>query len=297
MLQRIWLFLLTNIAVVFILNIILLILEKVFGIQLYGYGYYLFVAAIIWFAGSFISLFLSKWMAKRAYPMTMITQENLSQLDEKERVVWDTVIELSERENIKTPEVGIYSSAEPNAFATGATKNSSLVAVSTGLLEFMTKDQIEWVVAHEMAHVLNGDMVTMTLLQWVVNTFVIFAAKVLANIASQFVDENIAGIVRFVTDIALQIFFWVLASLITMKFSRWREYRADAGSAKFVGKEKMIAGLQALKKMQVMMKPDSQTKMATMKISSGKRKGFMELFSSHPDLDDRIKALENLQLH
>ncbi len=298
MLKRIWLFLLTNIAILFVFNIVLYVLS-LFGINItpdWGYASLLIFCAIFWFLGSFISLAMSKWMAKKAYKITPISPENLSDLSKKERLVWEVVENLADRNNIKMPEVGIYNDDEPNAFATGMTKNSSLVAVSSWLLDTMDEWAIEWVVGHEMAHILNGDMVTMTLLQWVVNTFVLFAAKVIANIASGFVKEEMSWIVRFLVDIALQIIFWILASLIVMKFSRWREYRADAGSAKFVWKEKMIAWLQALKDMQNRMHEEKESKFATMQISTKKASWFKQLFSSHPDLDDRIKALEELRV-
>lgn len=298
MLKRIWLFLLTNIAILVVFSIIVYILS-LFGINITPNWWYvslLIFCAIFWFLGSFISLAISKWMAKRAYNITPISAENLSDLSSKEKLVWEVVENLAERNHIKMPEVGIYEDSEANAFATGMTKNSSLVAVSSWLLDIMDKDAIEWVVAHEMAHILNWDMVTMTLLQWVVNTFVLFFAKIIANIASNFVDEKFAWITRFVVDLVLQIVFWILASLITMKFSRWREYRADAGSAKFVWKEKMIKGLEALKKMQKAMANTNETSFSTMQISSRKANWFFKLFSSHPDLDDRIKALEDLRI-
>jgi len=165
MLKRVGLFLLTNLAVIVLLNVIFLILEKVFGIQATGYGYFMVIAVVIGFGGSIISLFLSKWSAKRAYKLTMITQENLSELDKKERVVYDTIVQISDQNHITLPEIGIYADKDPNAFATGATKNSSLIAVSTGLLELMNEKEIAGVIAHEMSHILSGDMVTMTLLQ------------------------------------------------------------------------------------------------------------------------------------
>jgi len=252
-------------------------------------------AAVVWFVWSFISLYLSKWSAKRAYWITPISIEQVSDLNDKEKLVWTVVTDLAERNHIKMPEVGIYQSDEPNAFATGATKNSSLVGVSTGLLDTMNKDAIEWVVAHEMAHILNGDMVTMTLLQWVVNTFVVFAARILANIFDSFTDGKFGWLWYFVVNILLQIVFGIFASLITMSFSRHREFRADAGSAKFVWKEKMIAGLQALQQMQDRMWKDDP-KMASMKISSQKKGWIKAFFSSHPALEDRIAALEELRI-
>ena len=296
MFKRIFLWVAMNIAVMIVLTIFIYILG-LFGIKVSANTYMglFIISAVIGFAGSFISLFMSKWMAKRAYNIRIITASDLSLLNEKERLVYDTVSNLSERNHIKMPEVGIYESSEPNAFATGATKNSSLVAVSSGLLDMMDKDAIEWVVGHEMAHILNGDMVTMTLLQWVLNTFVVFFSKIIANIVANSVDENYAWIARFAVDILLQIVFGFLASVIAMWFSRYREFKADAGSAYYVWKEKMIAWLQALKDMQNSIAKDDPT-YSSMQISSKKTSGFMKLLSSHPDLDDRIKALEDLKM-
>ncbi|QFR39303.1 protease HtpX [Candidatus Gracilibacteria bacterium 28_42_T64] len=295
MFKRVGLFLLTNIAVMVLLSIVVFILERFFGISLSGNGYIFVVAIVIGFGGAFISLALSKWMAKRAYNIVLITSDNISSLDKKERIVWDVVSDLADRNHIKMPEVGIYKDMDPNAFATGATKNSSLVAVSTGLLESMDEAAIEGVVAHEMAHILNGDMVTMTLLQGVLNTFVIFFARVVANIISNFLDEELSWLAYYGVVILLEIIFGIFASIIVMAFSRHREFKADEGSAKFVGKEKMIAGLQALKKMQHLAGGE-KSKLASMKISTKKKGGIMALFSSHPDLDDRIKKLEELSI-
>ncbi len=291
---RILLFICANIWILIILNVFLYILSF-FGINV-GWGIYglMILAVVFGFWWSFISLALSRWMAKRAYKITPVQADEVSVLSEKERLVYSVVQDLSERNNIEMPEVGFYESAEPNAFATWPSKNKSLVAVSTGLMDTMWKDAIEWVVAHEMAHVLNGDMVTMTLLQWVVNTFVIFAAKIVANIAQNFVHENVAWMVRFAVDIAFQLVFGFLASIITMKFSRFREFKADAGSARYVWKEKMIAWLKALQMMKDGMQPVKADWFSTMKISTGKASGFRALFASHPPLEDRIKALEEL---
>ncbi len=296
MFKRIFLFLLTNIAVLAVITIVIAILENVFWIQISGYSTsyvsILIYAAIVWFTWSFISLLISKWVAKRAYNVVLITSENLNKLDEKERHVYDIVQRIADNNHIKIPEVWVYEDSDPNAFATWATKNSSLVAVSTGLLELMNKDEIEWVIAHEMAHILNGDMVTMTLLQWVVNTFVVFLSRILANIFDNVTDGKFGALWYFLVNIILQILLWILASLITMAFSRYREYRADEGSAKFVWKEKMIAWLRALQKMQNLASPDS-SELATMKISTKSKGGFLQYFSSHPDLADRIRNLES----
>lgn len=299
MLKRILLFLLMNIAVIALITIVFAVLERFFGIRLdlYGFNYVSIwiYSAIIWFSWAFISLFLSKWMAKKAYWITIIDQSEVYNLSDKQKLVWDVVKELSERNNINMPEVGIYESPEPNAFATWASKNNSLVAVSTGLLEIMDKNAIEWVIGHEMAHILNWDMVTMTLLQWVLNTFVVFLARIITNLIASRFNEWLSTIVYFLIDILLQILFWLFATLIAMKFSRYREFRADEWSARFLWKEKMIAWLQALKRMQNLA-PKDEWAFATMQISTRTKWWIMSLFSSHPDLDDRIKALEDLRI-
>ena len=293
MLKRIWLIILMNAAILIIANLFLYILSLFWvNVNYASYGWLFIFCLVASFVGSTISLFISKWLAKTTYWVRVVTQADYNSLSEKEKLVFDVVKDLSERNHIKMPEVGIYQSDEPNAFATWATKNSSLVAVSSGLLDSMSKEAIEWVVWHEMAHVLNGDMVTMTILQWILDTFVMFFAKVIAN----FVDEQYATWVRIWLDIVLQIVFWILASFIAMWFSRYREYKADAGSAYYVGKEKMIAWLQALKDMQNKMH-EADPKYASMQISAPNSKWlFSRLLSSHPELDDRIKALEDLKI-
>lgn len=297
MLKRIWLIILMNAAILIIANLFLYILSLFWvNVNYASYGWLFIFCLVASFVGSTISLFISKWLAKTTYWVRIVTQADYNSLSEKEKLVFDVVKDLSERNHIKMPEVGIYQSDEPNAFATWATKNSSLVAVSSGLLASMSKEAIEWVVWHEMAHVLNGDMVTMTILQWILDTFVMFFAKVIARIVSNFVDEQYATWVRIWLDIVLQIVFWILASFIAMWFSRYREYKADAGSAYYVGKEKMIAWLQALKDMQNKMH-EADPKYASMQISAPNSKWlFSRLLSSHPELDDRIKALEDLKI-
>lgn len=292
MFTRIGLFLLTNIAVIALLSLVFLVLENVFWIQLTGYSYLLVFASVIWFGWAFISLQMSRWVAKKSYKLQIINRDQVNQLSKKEKAVWNTVLDLAERNHIVMPEVAIYQDREPNAFATGPSKNKSLVAVSSWLLESMDIGAIEGVVGHEMAHILNGDMVTMTLLQWVVNTFVIFIARVVANIISNFLDENLSWFAHMGLVIFLEIIFWLFASIIVMAFSRHREFKADAWSAKFLWKEKMIAGLEALKKMQSITSWDT-SKLATMKISTKNKTGIKKLFSSHPNLQDRIDALNN----
>ncbi|MDD2907409.1 MAG: protease HtpX [Candidatus Gracilibacteria bacterium] len=304
MFKRIGLFLITNLAIIIVLSVVIFLVERFFGIDVTGYagGNYvglLIFALMFGFGGSFISLLISKWMAKRAYGVVCVRLEDYSNLSSKEKIVFDLVRDLAERSHITMPEVGFYQSAEPNAFATGASKNNSLVAVSSGLLNTMNKDEIEGVIAHEMAHILNGDMVTMTLLQGVINTFVIFISRVLAGIVDSYLNkgEERDGHSWAYMGLSLlfEMIFGILASLITMWFSRHREYRADAGSAEFVGKNKMIAALEALKNMKDLAGKDN-SELATMKISTKGKTGFMMLFSTHPDLDDRINALKNLNI-
>lgn len=297
MLKRIGFFILMNVAILIVANIFLYILGllwvPVWRWTMTWLFVFCLVASFVW---TWISLMLSKWMVKSFYGINLVNSENLYNLSRKEKLVYDVVKDLSQRYNIKMPEVGFYADSEPNAFATWPSKNNSLVAVSTGLLDLMDEDAIEWVVGHEMAHILNWDMVTTALLQWVLNTFVLFFAKIIADLVAQFVWEDYAWIARFTVDLVLQMIFGFLASFVAMWFSRHREYKADAGSAKYVWKEKMIAWLQALLKMQDDMH-ESNKQYATMQISSRKATGLMALLSSHPDLEDRIKALEELKIN
>lgn len=304
MFKRIFLFLAMNLAVILVINIVIFVLETFFHINITSHGWdYIAIfiyALIVWFIWSFTSLYLSKWMAKRSYNIEIITKENVNNLSGKELTVYWVVEDLAMRNHIKMPEVWIYESEEPNAFATWPSKNNSLVAVSTWLLNKMSKDEIEWVIWHEMAHVLNGDMVTMTLLQWVLNTFVIFFAKIIAWIADKFLssddeESNWTSWTYFAIDMIMQIVLWILASLIAMWFSRHREFRADEWSARFLWKEKMISALKVLKNMQEITSWDN-SKLATMKISTKHRWWIMELFASHPDLDKRIENLRNLSM-
>jgi len=299
--KRIWLFLLTNIAVIFLFSIALFAIERIFWINIsqmsgQSYTWLLIYAALFWFIGSFFSLSISRWTAKRAYWIIPFTTEDINNLAGKEKLVYDTVEKISQQHNICIPEVGIYNSQDPNAFATGPSKNKSLVAVSTWLLHYMNEQEIEWVVAHEMAHILNGDMVTMTLVQWVMNTFVIFFARIIAEIINSRTDGKLWAWGYLGTYIGLQLVLWILASIVVMKFSRWREFHADAGSAKYVWKEKMIASLEALKKMKDLA-PSNNSKMATMQINTQTSSWFKKLFMSHPPLQERIDALHDLQIN
>lgn len=282
--KRILLYLATNIAVLAVITIVLNVLglNRAGG----GIGNILASAAVIGFTGSIVSLLLSKTMAKASVGARVIT----SPANEAEAWLLQTVENQARQWNLKTPEVAIYDSPDPNAFATGATRNNSLVAVSTGLLHRMTRDEVEAVLAHEMAHVGNGDMVTLTLIQGVVNTFVVFFARIIAGIVAQTRNgnesENHNGI-YFVVNFVLQLLFGFLASIIVMWFSRQREYRADAGAAKLVGAPKMIAALQRLKGQG----NDLPQDMTAMGIASDNKDS---LLSTHPSLDNRIARLQML---
>ena len=281
--KRDFLYLVTNLAVLLVISIILSIL----GLnRTHGMGSMLASAAVVGFTGSIVSLLLSKYMAKQSVGAQVITQPQ----SEVEQWLLDTVAHQARQWNLNMPEVAIYDSPELNAFATGATKNSSLIAVSTGLLHGMTRDEVEAVLAHEMAHVGNGDMVTLTLIQGVVNTFVVFLARLIASLVSSNNNNesssNNTG-TYFIVNMILQMLFGFLASIVVYYFSRQREYRADAGAAKLVGAPKMIAALQRLKGHGSMLPAD----MSAMGIASEEKDSLM---STHPSLDNRIARLQRL---
>ncbi|MEM5017857.1 protease HtpX [Metabacillus indicus] len=290
MAKRIFLFLLTNILVLTTIGIVLSLLgvgsyvTAEGGIDLISL---LVFSAVVGFSGSFISLIMSKWMAKMMMGVKVLKpDQNLSAY---ERNLVERVHRLARAAGIrKMPEVGVYQSREVNAFATGPSKNNSLVAVSTGLLEEMDDAAVEGVLAHEVAHISNGDMVTMTLLQGIVNTFVVFLARIAAWIASRFVREDMAPIVHFIAVLVFQILFSILGSLVVFAFSRHREFHADKGGADLAGKDKMVHALRMLKGYTQRISSD-QSSVASLKIS-GKRG--LALFSTHPDLDERIRRLE-----
>lgn len=288
--MRIVLFLCTNLAVMAVFGIIL----SLTGIRSASIPGLLIMAGLFGFGGSFISLLMSKWMALRSVGGEVIEQPR----NETERWLMQVVTQQSQQVGITTPQVAIYHAPDINAFATGARKNASLVAVSTGLLQNMNRDEAEAVIAHEISHVANGDMVTMTLIQGVVNTFVIFISRIIAQVASGFLssdreEEGSNGnpLVYFAVATVLELVFGILASIITMWFSRHREFHADAGSAKLVGREKMIAALERLK---TSYEPQEPGTMAAFCIN-GKQKSLGDLFMSHPPLDKRIEALRQGQ--
>lgn len=282
--MRILLFLATNLAVLVVFNIIL----SLTGIRSQDAMGLLILAALFGFSGSLISLFMSKFMALRAVGAEVIKQPK----NEAERWVMQTVHSQAQRAGLPKPDVAIYHSNDVNAFATGSSKNNSLVAVSTALLTQMTRDEAEAVLAHEVAHIKNGDMVTMTLLQGVLNTFVIFISRLIAKAAASNRDGETNSGTYVLISFVLEIVFGVLASIIAMWFSRYREFRADAGSAELVGKQKMIAALQRLKSLHEPQEMEGQ--LAAFAINGKRGGGLKELFMSHPPLDKRIEALKNL---
>ncbi len=279
--KRIFLFILTNLAVLVVVSIILSLLGLSGNPN--QMGSLLAYSAVVGFTGSIISLLTSKWVAKRSVGAEVITEPQ----NELEAWLLNTVEAQARQWNLKTPEVAIYDSPEPNAFATGATKNSSLVAVSTGLLQHMTRDEVEAVLAHEMAHIGNGDMVTLTLIQGVVNTFVVFLSRIVSNLIATNDRGETNGLVYFAVSMVLQIAFGFLASIVVMWFSRQREYRADAGAAKLVGAPKMIAALQRLKGESSHLPRE----MSAMGIASENKDS---LLSTHPSLDNRIARLQGM---
>jgi len=290
--KRIALFLATNLAVLLVFSVVWMVLSTFFGLSTFAggkvnYTGMLVFCAIFGFGGAFVSLLMSKWMAKRSTGMRVIDQPR----NEIEQWLYSTVKRQAEKAGIGMPEVGIYDAPEINAFATGASRNNSLVAVSTGLLRAMSRDEAEAVLAHEVSHVANGDMVTLTLIQGVVNTFVMFLARIIGNIIDRvvFKNEDGPGIGYFVTVMVLEIVFGILASTIVMAFSRWREFRADAGGADLAGREKMIAALERLAHSYGQSTLPSEVR--AFGISGGVAGGFKKLFMSHPPLAERIQAL------
>jgi heat shock protein HtpX len=289
--KRIFLFVVTNLAVLALLSVVVFILEQVFGVRLArgGLGGMLVFAAVFGFGGALISLALSKWTAKRMMGVRVI---DTPQTD-TERWLLATVQRLATQAQVGMPEVGIFDAEEMNAFATGARRNAALVAVSSGLLRSMSRAQIEAVLGHEISHVANGDMVTLALLQGVLNTFVIFLARIIGNIVDRALFKNDraeSGIGFFLTTMVAQIVLGIIASMIVSWYSRRREFRADRGGADLAGTGSMIGALQALKQSHGEPMPPQ---MQAFGINTGSANGFMRLFMSHPPLDERIAALQS----
>ncbi|MEN9705046.1 MAG: hypothetical protein RLZZ393_925 [Pseudomonadota bacterium] len=287
--KRIFLFLVTNLAIVLMLSVIahLLGLDRYLSARGGDLGGLLVVAALFGFGGSLISLFISKWMAKRTMGVEIIETPR----SDDERWLVEAVGAHARRTGIGMPEVGIFESPQPNAFATGASRNNALVAVSTGLLRTMRRNEVDAVLGHEIAHVANGDMVTLTLIQGVVNTFVIFFSRIIGSAVDKALNgdrEGRGGMGYFIGTMLAEMVLGILASIVVMWFSRQREFRADVGGAHLAGRENMIAALERLKVGAEEPLPDG---LKAFGIGGGGSSGLGRLFMSHPPLDERIAAL------
>lgn len=293
MIKRIGLFLITN----FLVMISVMLLLQVFHVTPYLTKQGLNISSLLIFClmwgmvGSLISLSLSRIMAKRIMGVRVLSPNQVKNNWEVRLI--SHVYSLAHQAGLKTmPEVGVYDSAEINAFATGPTKSRALVAVSTGLLANLNEEQVQGVLAHEISHIVNGDMVTMTLLQGVVNAFVMFLARIVASVITSTNNQNgrhRSGFLYFLVVWVLEIGFMILGSLVVSAFSRYREYRADAGGANLTSKQTMINTLQALQNQVAPVDPRGSKNLAAFKISG---QGLKELFASHPSLSKRIKALQ-----
>lgn len=300
--KRIFLLIATNFAVVIVLGLVWNVLDASFGLTQKmmemgipaGFGYIAMMSLALGFGGAFISLWMSKGAAKRSMGVQVIDNPTTKE----ERWLFNVVQGQAQRVGIEMPEVGIFHANEPNAFATGARKNSALVAVSTGLLDHMSADEVEAVLGHEMSHVANGDMVTQTLLMGVMNTFVIFFSRVIAHLVNSALSGNrdsnsgaSYGATYFIVSMVAQVLLGFLANMIVMWFSRYREFHADKGGADLAGREKMIAALRRLQ--QVNEPHDLPGELAAFGISGGLGDGLKKLFMTHPPLQERIAALQN----
>jgi heat shock protein HtpX len=292
--KRIFLLVATNLAIMLVLGVVLSIVMHFFGINgtLDRSGNLdlralLLISAVLGFGGAFISLAISKWTAKRMTGAQVIEQPR----NADESWLFNTVQAQAQKAGITMPEIAIYDAPEPNAFATGARRNAALVAVSTGLLRSMRREEVEAVLGHEITHVANGDMVTLTLIQGVVNTFVFFLSRVIGHFVDRVLlrsDRDGYGIGYYVTSFVAQILLGILASMIVMWFSRYREFRADAGGARLAGRERMIAALERLRSGQQAQLPQQ---LQAFGIAGGGHRGFKQLFMSHPPIEERIAAL------
>ena len=293
--KRVFLFIATNLAIVLILSIVLRLLGVDSLLDAQGgsldMGSLLVFAAVFGFGGSFISLALSKWIAKRMTGARVIVSPGT----EMESWLLQTVEHQARQAGITMPEVALYDAPDPNAFATGMRRNAALVAVSSGLLRSMTRDEVEAVLAHEVSHVANGDMVTLALIQGVVNTFVIVASRVVGHLVDRvvFKTERGHGPAFFITSILAQVVFGILASTVVFYFSRQREFRADAGAAYLSGRQQMIAALETLQRS--VNQPHLPEQMAAFGISGKRSSGLKRLFMTHPPLEERIARLRRAQ--
>ena len=290
--MRILLFLATNVAILIVISIVFSIFGIGSTLQANGVDLnlnaLLVMSAVIGMTGSFISLAISKWSAKRAMGVHVIE----SPQNQTEQWLMSVVAKQAKEAGIDMPEVGIFQTPEPNAFATGMSRNSALVAVSTGLLHNMNQDEVEAVVGHEISHVANGDMITMALMQGVVNTFVYFFASIIGHFVDRVIlkNEEGHGMGYYITQMIAQVALSFLASMLVMWFSRYREFHADAGGARLAGNEKMISALRALQRQHN--PEDLPGQLAAFGINGG---GVQKLFMSHPPLEERIAALQNQQ--
>ena len=287
--KRILLFLATNLAVLLVLSVVARLtgLDRWLAVNGASYSGLLVMAALFGFGGALISLAMSKWMAKRAMGVRVIAQP----ANANEQWLVNTVRALASQAGIGTPEVGVFDSPQPNAFATGARRDAALVAVSSGLLQTMGRSEVEAVLGHEITHVANGDMVTLTLIQGVVNTFVIFLARIIGSIVDRALSgnrEGRGGIGYFATVMVAQLVLGILASMIVMWFSRRREFRADAGGARLAGRNNMIGALERLRASHG---PALPAQLAAFGIGGGGGMGLRRLFMSHPPIEERIAAL------
>ncbi len=287
---RILLFLATNAAILVVISIIFSVFNiggalDANGVDL-NLGALLMMSAVIGMTGSFISLAMSKWSAKQAMGVHIIERPQ----NQTEQWIYDIVARQAKQAGIGMPEVGIFQTPDPNAFATGMSRNNALVAVSTGLMQNMNADEVEAVIGHEISHVANGDMITMSLMQGVVNTFVYFFASVIGHVVDRvvFKNEEGHGMGYFVTQLIMQVILSFLATMLVMWFSRYREYRADAGGANLAGREKMVGALRALQRAHEPQELPGQ--LAAFGINGGR---VQKLFMSHPPLEERIAALQN----
>ncbi|MGD0493748.1 MAG: protease HtpX [Steroidobacteraceae bacterium] len=290
--KRVLLFIVTNLAVLLLLSVVIFVIQRVFGVRLPqgGLGGLLVFAAVCGFGGALISLALSKWTAKHIMGVRVVSAPQ----SDLERWLLSTVARLAAQAGIGMPEVGIFDAEEMNAFATGARRDAALVAVSTGLLRGMVPQQAEAVLGHEISHVANGDMVTLALLQGVLNTFVIFLARIIGGLVDRALfrnDREESGIGFFLTTMIAQLVLGILASMIVCWYSRYREFRADRGGANLAGTPNMIGALEALKRSQGEPMPPQ---LQAFGINTGGGTGFAQLFATHPPLDQRIGALRAL---
>ena len=296
MAKRVFLFVTVNILVMLSLSFAYSLIAQFFGLPRGGTGFLIVFCTIFGFGGAFISLLISKWMAKKMMGVQVIDPRTS---DPQLRWLVERVHEYSRAAGLpKMPEVGIYNSPEVNAFATGPSKSDSLVAVSTGLLQRMDRDEVEGVLGHEVAHIANGDMVTMTLIQGVINAIVLLLARVVANIVTSAMNKDNEGHNPFVYMGIVFLFetvFSLLGMIVVNYYSRAREFRADTGGARLAGKNKMIQALQRLQNTTQLVEPEQEA-LASLKIAGRKKSALALLFATHPPLDDRIRALERARV-